>query len=426
MSGFSVPVVPIFGIDIVSFMVSMGIFFGVYLVITLSLNIEMGYTGIPNFGKLLAVAAGSAVASSLSGRLAAYLLGVNTHGDYIVFNTTIMSGVNSILGGSAVLSFLIFIFSLLVGAGVGALFGYISSYPAIKLREDYLAMLLLAAAQFFSLFLAAYPPLIGGSQPVSAPDPFRWAGTGRGVRDLVALVAVLAVAGLVYIYSERMARSPLGRTLRAVRDNETASEAVGKDNVAIRTKILVIASALSGTAGALWGMYLAANDATIWVRFDWTIVPWVMLILGGAGNNFGAAVGTFAFSLIVRVIGQAKLIFGDIPLPVGITNNGGLALQYMPVDVNRFEFLAVGVALVVVLLVRPQGIVAEKPTPTLSPEQLSGLLGPRAFVGTDTGPPRHDGNQGDEGTPPGKGEDHSLAGRVRRLVMKLTSQPDRG
>ncbi len=378
MAGFGFPIVNVFGIDIVSFTIGLGIFFGIYLIITLSLNLEMGYTGIPNFGKLLYVAGGSAVAAALSGRLAVYLLNINTYGNYVLYSVTAMQQVNTVLAASPLLSMGVFVLSLAIGGGVGAAFGYVSSYPAIRLREDYLGMLLLASAQFFAIFLTAYEPLVGGEQPVGVPDPFLWAGSGREVSEFLALALILSFAGLVYLYSERVARSPLGRTLRSVRDNEVASAAVGKDNVAIRNKILIIASAMCGSAGALWGMFLASNDATYWTRFDWTIVPWVMVIIGGAGSNLGTAIGTFAFSFIIKIITQAGLAFGDLQLPIGIINNAGsFALQFMPLNINRIEFLVVGVALILVLYLRPEGIWREKPTFTMSRSRILGL-----FAGT--------------------------------------------
>lgn len=372
---YDVPNVQLFGVDVVSFLVGLGIFSAVYVIVTLSLNLEAGYTGIPNFGKLLFVAAGAAFATSLGGRLTAYLLNVGVGSDYLINSIRIVGQVDKILEVNVAYSIAFFMLSLLIGAGAGALFGYLSSYPAIRLREDYLGMLLLASAQFFAIFLAAYDPLIGATAGMGSPDPFRFGGTGRGVRDVTALAMMLGVAGLVYLYSERVARSPLGRALRAVRENEVASGAVGKDNVAIRKRVTVIASAIAGMAGALWAMYLGANIFSVWTRFDWTLIPWVVLILGGAGNNLGTAVGVFVFSFLIRVIGQVKIAVGDFSIPVGIiSNSNGTALQFMPVDINRIEFLMVGVSLIVILMVRPEGIFPEKATFTMPRKKLERLL----------------------------------------------------
>ena len=118
--------------------------------------------------------------------------------------------------------------SLLVAALIGAVLGYLSSYPAIRLREDYLGMLLLGSAQFFQVVLRTYEPLIGGTQPIFVPDPYYyWAQLGTGYRDLVAAIVMSVFAIIVYMFAERMVRSPLGRKLRAIRDNETAARALG-------------------------------------------------------------------------------------------------------------------------------------------------------------------------------------------------------
>src|SRR5207253_11224056 len=111
---------------------------------------------------------------------------------------------------------------------IGAALGRIASYPAVLLTEDYLGVLRLAAAQLFQIFLGGYEPLIGGSIGISVPDFFGWAGNGIELRDVVVLGFVAVFAAAVYSYVERVARSPLGRTLRAVRDNEVASRALGK------------------------------------------------------------------------------------------------------------------------------------------------------------------------------------------------------
>src|SRR5207249_5371260 len=123
---------------------------------------------------------------------------------------------------------------------------YIVFYELTSIDDYYIGLLLLASALFFQIFLRIYPPVIGGVQGIEIPDFFGWANTGVGTRDVVILGVVALFAVSVYIYFERIARSPLGRTLRAIRDNEVASRALGKDDVAIRKRVIVVASAISG------------------------------------------------------------------------------------------------------------------------------------------------------------------------------------
>src|SRR5207244_9032104 len=157
-------------------------------------------------------------------------------------------------------------------------------------------MLLLASAQFFSIFLRSYPPVIGGVQGIEIPDFFGWANTGPGARDVVILGVVTLFAVSVYVYFERVARSPLGRTLRAIRDNEVASRALGKNDVAFRRNVIIIASAISGMAGALIAFEDGAVGPGSWTRITWTFWIWVIVIMGGSANNLGVALGALSFT----------------------------------------------------------------------------------------------------------------------------------
>ncbi len=362
-------------LNLESFAIEVGLSFGIYAILTISLNLEMGYTGIPNFGKALFVGVGAATAANLSGRLAAFLFSGDRfcRGDFLAGNPRIVYLCADVhLAVNPALSILIVVFAVVVAAMVGAVFGYVASYPAIRLREDYLGMLLLAAAQFFQLVLASYDPIINGTIGLLVVDPFSWAGGGV-VRDAFGVAVILLIAGGVYLYAERVARSPLGRTLRAIRDNETAAQAVGKDITAMRKKVLVISSAISGVAGALYILWWQAITADTWVRGPWTFVPWVMLILGGAGNNVGVLVGVLAISTVTATIDLVGLIGGGISIPIGLAPGGGL--QYMLVDQAYLRLIAFGIALILILMARPGGIIGEKATFTLSRPKLMGLLG---------------------------------------------------
>ena len=74
--------------------------------------------------------------------------------------------------------------------------GYLASFPAIRLREDYLGMLLLAAGQFFLIFVTAYYPITGGTEGLLIPDPVYWAVSTQGLRDIVVLGILVLVTSL--------------------------------------------------------------------------------------------------------------------------------------------------------------------------------------------------------------------------------------
>ncbi len=359
----SVPSVVIFGTDIVTFSVDLLVIYAIYLVVSLTLNLEAGYSGIPNFGKAMFVAGGAAVAGSVSGRLSAFIAGISYSGDYSNSAPIIINKLNAALSLNPILSVEILLLGVALAAGIGAALGYLASYPAIRLREDYLGMLLLASAQFFQIFLRSYPPVIGGVQGIEVPDFFGWANTGPGARDIIILGVVSVFAVSVYIYCERVARSPLGRTLRAIRDNEVASRALGKDDVAIRKRVIVVASAISGMAGALLTFYVESVGPDTWSRQDWTFPFWVIIILGGAANNSGVAIGAFTYAFILKTTDKAKFLLQGI-LP--------------STTFNYLQYLTFASLLILVLALRPEGILPEKPSLTLKRQTVATIIETKA------------------------------------------------
>jgi len=347
--------VTLFGIDLFLFTLDLIAFFALYLAIGLTLNLEFGFAGIPNFGKVLFIVGGASVAGSFAGRFCAWIFNIDVKGDFIRYAVQVIPEATNILKGNVPMSLAILVLSVAVAGTVGAIFGFVFSYPAIRLREDYLAMTLLGMAQFFQIFLTNYAPLIGGSLGLQLPDPYAWAGDNRFI---VATGMLVVFAAAVYAYMQRIANSPLGRTLRAVRDNEVASEALGKDDVSIRRKTLVVASAISGIAGVLYAFYTVNVLPATYNRVVWTFWPWVMVIMGGAANNPGVAIGVFAFWFLVKTIDSTKFVFSHI----------------IPFDVVWLEYLLIGGIFIVILMVRPQGILPEKPTVTIPTERIRKII----------------------------------------------------
>ncbi|HLC10485.1 MAG TPA: hypothetical protein VJL56_01410, partial [Candidatus Bathyarchaeia archaeon] len=177
MIELGVPIIPFFGIDIVSFTIDFVIAYALILAVSLTLNLEAGYAGVPNFGKVLFVAGGAAVAGAVTGRVAVLLLKINTSGDYNNHIAQVINSANLSLGENFPLSIEILLLGVVLGAMIGGILGLVFSVVAGRenLREDYLGMLLLASAQFFQIFLRSYEPFIGGTQGILVPDVFAWA-----------------------------------------------------------------------------------------------------------------------------------------------------------------------------------------------------------------------------------------------------------
>jgi len=187
--------------------------------------------------------------------------------------------------------------------------------------------------------------LVGGSLGVQVPDPLMWAGE---YRFALASLIMLGFAMLVWAYVDRVGKSPLGRTLRAIRDNETAAEALGKNVTQFRMRTLVVSSAIAALAGALYAFYTCGVVATTYSRMWWTFWPWLMVMLGGASNSTGIFVGSLVSATVIKVINLYKSHLAPL----------------LPFDVIWAESMLLGMTMIVMLIRRPEGIFPEKPQVT--------------------------------------------------------------
>jgi branched-chain amino acid transport system permease protein len=343
------------------FLRDLTIFFAIYTIVSLSLNLEHGYTGIPNFGKVLAVAGGAFVVGFFPGRLVAWIYNIGSSEysgllDYasLGHHVTIVNEVNKILASNAALSITVFVVTLLVAGLVGAGLGYLASFPAIKLREDYLAIMLLAMGEAIRVIGHNYTPIIRGNIGALVPDVFGWAGE---LRYLAVLFFVVGVCILVFFYLQRLVKTPLGRTLRATRDNEDVARTLGKNVISIRMKVLVIAAMIGAIAGALDAFKAGGVISTMYHRETWTFWPWVMVVLGGAGNNLGVVSGVLVFTILRRGLDFFK----------------GYLDPLVPFSVVWIEPMVLGVMLILILMYRPEGMIPEKPISTLKETTLGKL-----------------------------------------------------
>jgi branched-chain amino acid transport system permease protein len=138
-----------------------------------------------------------------------------------------------------------------------------------------------------------------------------------------------------------------------------ASRALGKDDVAIRKRVIVVASAVSGMAGALLTFYVESVGPDTWSRQDWTFPFWVIIILGGAANNSGVAIGAFTYAFLLKAVDKAKFLFQGV-LP--------------STTFNYLQYLAFASLLIMVLALRPEGILPERSTLTLKHETIAAIV----------------------------------------------------
>jgi len=318
-------------------------FFLLYLIVTMNLNFMYGYTGIPHFGISLSVAGGGYVVGAFTGRVLRWIYNVYPELGFMYENTKITNEINMHLANDPLMGISIFIIVIILSLVLNAGLGYIVSRPAIRLSGSYLIIVLIGMAEAMRIIGMNYAPLVGGTFWVHVPDVFNWMGNFRTEGFLI--ICTLITFG-IFLLLQAISTSPLGRLVRAVRENPTSAECVGKDVIGIRTKVVVLCSALTSIAGVLYGFYIHAVLSTSYTRGAWTFYPWLMFMVGGVGNNMGATIGTFIFITLRRLI-----IFFKHDIEI-----------FVPFQVQWLEQILTGVMLLLIIIFRPQGLLPEKPT----------------------------------------------------------------
>ncbi|MEM0153309.1 MAG: branched-chain amino acid ABC transporter permease [Ignisphaera sp.] len=320
--------------------------FGIGAILALSLNIEVGFTGIPQFGRVMAVLVGALAAGGLMSRIAAALFGFPWGMEYAENSARYATAISSALSNNPPIAIVLLMVTLILATILGAIIGYAAALPALRLREAYLGITLLSFGEILRSVLYNYTPLIGGTKGLSIPDVFRFV---QGFRSQTAIIFILFITAIMLIIAERINRSPLGRAMKAVRDSEIAAEVYGKDIGTIRAYALMIGSAMASVAGALYTLFTQTIYAYQFSRYEFTFLPWAYIMLGGVGNNLGVVLGTLLFSSARMLIVMYKYEISMV----------------IPIDPVWLEYLLTGLVVVMVTMFRPRGLLPEKPAFTL-------------------------------------------------------------
>ncbi len=323
--------------------ITIALWFGLYTIVTLSLNLEYGFAGIPNFGRALAVLMGAVAVGGVVNRMLIMYFGIE--GDLVTASAQVRSLMNEIIASHPAYGLGMLLLYLLIAAGLGAITGALFILPSAKLSEDYLAITLLAISEVMFMVCNYDTAIIGGYYGVSTPDVLAFV-PGED-RMLVFTVITLLVSLVVYLFVSRLTNSPFGRLLRAMRENESVVEATGKSVMILRIKTTSIGSAIAALAGALYSLYSVNVIATSFSRVEWTFYPFLMILLGGAGNNRGVVVGTLTF-VIVKIL-------------LTIYKHEIRTLLHLPFEAVWLEYILFGLLMYFVLLYRPEGLLREKP-----------------------------------------------------------------
>lgn len=262
---------------VTSYLVFFATMAGIYAVLTLGLNIQWGYTGLFNIGIAGFFAVGAYTSAILTAQPSP------TH-----------------LGGFG-LPFIVGFFAAGLMSGLIAL---AIGIPTLRLREDYLAIASIGIAETIRYIFQNEQWLAGGSRGM-AGIPFPMRGLlGTTGANYFYLILVLGVLAILYFALERALRSPWGRVLKAIREDEYVAAASGKNVFRFRLEALVLGSAVMGIAGSLYGHFVGYISPTAFQPMLTTFIVWVMLIVGGSGNNKGAIAGGYIVWAIAALFRQ--------------------------------------------------------------------------------------------------------------------------
>lgn len=267
-----------------------------------------------------------------------------------------------------------------VGGLLAAGAAYVIGKTALGLRSDYLAIATLGIAEIVIAVLKnedwmarGVKNVIGLPRPVPYEvdlqnDPAfveRAAGFGLDATTAstiyVKIEYGLLFAGVLIILlvlSQLALNSPWGRMMRAIRDNETAARAMGKDVTARHLQVFVLGSAICGIAGAMMTTLDGQLTPGTYQPLRYTFLIWVMVIVGGSGNNLGAVLGGFLIWFLwvqVEPIGQLLMTL----ITAGMADGSWLKLHLLD-SVQHMRLLTMGLILLLVLRLNPRGLLPEK------------------------------------------------------------------
>ncbi len=307
---------------ILPYLATLVVFFFIYNIFTWGLNIQFGYAGVLDFTFITFVACG------------AYFAGV-----FALGKGQNQAGFEWILGLN-----LPFPIALVAGAVAAGLLGLAVGLIAVnRLRSDYMAIVTLATGTVIYGFVSNFAPLFDGFDGLAGlPQPFsQYISLNSNQFTYLWVVFSGVVMLICWFIAQRILNSPLGRTMRAIREDQDAAETFGKDTVRVRLIAMSMGAVLAGIGGALLIGFIGAFSPAGWTSGE-TFIVFAALIVGGRGNNWGAVVGSF---LVAVLVNEATRYIPPIPAD--------------PTLIPTIRNMVIGASLIVVLWVRPQGLIPE-------------------------------------------------------------------
>ena len=272
---------------------------GIYIILTLSLNLVVGYTGLAALGH---------IAFACVGAYASSLLALNF-------------GVSPWIG-------------LIVGACMASLLGLVIGFPSIRLKGDYLALATFGFGIIIYSISKNWVDLTRG--PMGLPGIPKYSFFGFELQPVWAYLMLVTVFVFITAFIiNRIVDSPFGRILKSIREDEIASLSIGKNIVKYKLIVFVVGAFFAGIAGSLYAHYITFIDPSSFTAME-SITVLLMVVFGGMGSIRGSFIGA-----LVLVIFPEMLRF------LGMPSSVAAPLRQM----------IYGLLLVVLMIRRPQGII---------------------------------------------------------------------
>lgn len=272
------------------------------------------------------------------------------------------------------------IFSWVVGGVFAAAVAWVVGKIALGLRSDYLAIATLGISEIIIAVLKNEDWMTRGVKNVSGlprPVPYEidlqqtlwfqdWASyLGMSPVDFSSIFVKLCYAGLFTVvllillwFSERALHSPWGRMMRAIRDNELSAAAMGKNITGRHLQVFVLGSAVIGISGAMLTTLDGQFTPASYQPLRFTFIIWVMVIVGGSGNNLGAILGGFLIWFVWVEAEPFGLWLMDV-LTSGMAEDSDLRKHLLD-SAAHMRLMTMGMILLIVLRFSPRGLIPEK------------------------------------------------------------------
>ncbi|SHM33703.1 branched-chain amino acid ABC transporter permease [Roseibium suaedae] len=288
-----------------AYLIAIGIFAGIYLLLALGLNLQFGMTGLINFGH---------VGFFCIGAYTSALLATN--------------GVPVAL-------------SLAAGGFAAMLAAWPLGVVSIRLREDYFAIASLGFSEIVRLVVTSEGWLTKGVQGIPG-IPRIFPGVSSQMQSMLMFGLVMVLCLLAILAMRRIVKSPFGRMIEAIRDNEEAVRSLGKEPAGFKMQVLLLGSLLAGVAGGLYAHYIGYISPDQFIPFI-TFQIWMAIIMGGVGRISGTVAGV----IILMTFLEGSRFLRDVA-------------PFIPeVAMASIRLGVIGLALMLFTIYRPQGLMGD-------------------------------------------------------------------